>query len=377
MNNERWSRTLRLIGFVLLSALVGWTGARAALAAGPPSANVVHVVLFFSPTCGHCQYVESEVLPPLQEKYGAQLSITAVDVAQPGGQQLYQRAVRYFMVPEARIGVPTMIVGNVLLVGRLEVEQQLPALIDAGLTGEGVPLPSLYGLAAEPVGATDVGEAPLATAAVATAVATPNALANPVTVPDSAPAQPHAGISGYWLAMLILLLATGALLYGGWHLVRDNLALAEPPAVRSRLIPLLCAVGLGVSGYLAYVETQQVLAICGPVGDCNAVQSSTYAVLLGVPIAVWGLLGYVTLLGLWALQFVSRTRVRQLAARSMLALAAFATAFSIYLTALELFVIRAVCAWCLTSAGVSIAILLVVITAVTTHRQTSRSRFAT
>jgi uncharacterized membrane protein len=58
------------------------------------------------------------------------------------------------------------------------------------------------------------------------------------------------------------------------------------------LIPVLCAVGLGVAGYLAYVETTQVSAVCGPVGDCNTVQQSEYAHLFGIPIGVLGLLGY-------------------------------------------------------------------------------------
>lgn len=378
---ERWSRVFRLIGMILLSALAFVSGgyappAQADAATSPAEANVVHALLFYSPSCSHCEYVRSEVLPPLQKKYGARLAITAVDTSQQDGQQLYQRAVLYFMVPDSRRGVPTMIVGDAVLVGSLEVAEQLPALIDAGLAGDGMPLPSLYGLVAAPAGVTN--------AAGTTAVVTPDALTNPAAVPDSAPAvtepasgETRSGISGYWPAVLVLLLATGALLYGMWRLARGDLALAEPPAVRSFLIPLLCAVGLGVSGYLAYVETRQVLAVCGPVGDCNAVQSSTYAVLLGVPIAVWGLLSYVTLLGLWTLQFVAWARVRRWGGRAMLALATFATAFSVYLTALELFVIRAVCAWCLTSAVVSVAILLVVITAVTNRRRTSRPRLAT
>ena len=46
------------------------------------------------------------------------------------------------------------------------------------------------------------------------------------------------------------------------------------------------------AGYLTYVETQLVQAVCGPVGDCNAVQSSSYARLFGVlPVGVLGASG--------------------------------------------------------------------------------------
>ena len=47
---------------------------------------VVHAVLFYSPTCPHCQYVITETLPPLMEKYGNQLQIMGVDVTQPKGR---------------------------------------------------------------------------------------------------------------------------------------------------------------------------------------------------------------------------------------------------------------------------------------------------
>jgi len=56
----------------------------------------------------------------------------------------------------------------------------------------------------------------------------------------------------------------------------------------------LIALGLFIAGYLAYVETTGSTALCGPVGNCNAVQLSTYARLFGVlPIAYVGLIGYV------------------------------------------------------------------------------------
>lgn len=382
MNNHQ-RKLILLISLALLGGLVWLAGGRSALAqsdtavtTSSPGANTVHAVLFFSPTCGHCEYIRTEVLPPLQAQYGEQLSVTEVDVSQIDGQQIYQRALLYFMVPDSRRGVPTMIVGDTVLVGSLEVEEQLPVLTDAGLAGDGVMLPSLYGLATEPGAVeTDVADS----TAVADAAPIPDSVTIPDTVPvasETAVVETSSGVSGYWLAMLVLLLAIGALLYSAWRLVRGELALAEPPAVRSVLIPLLCVVGLGVAGYLAYVETQQVLAVCGPVGDCNTVQSSSYAVLMGVPVAVWGFLSYVTVLGLWGLQFVSNANLRRWAAWAMLALAAFATAFSIYLTALELFVIHAVCAWCLTSAVVSVAILLVVVTAVATRQQPSKPRFA-
>lgn len=52
--------------------------------------------------------------------------------------------------------------------------------------------------------------------------------------------------------------------------------------------------------YMAYVETQAVEAVCGPVGDCNAVQNNSYAKLFGVlPVGVLGVVGYAAILAAW------------------------------------------------------------------------------
>jgi uncharacterized membrane protein len=120
---------------------------------------------------------------------------------------------------------------------------------------------------------------------------------------------------------------------------------------RDWLIPVLCVIGLAVAGYLAYVETAQVEAVCGPVGDCNTVQQSSYARLFGIlPIGILGVIGYILILLTW---IVGREATRQVAAVTrfaLLGLTACGVLFSIYLTFLEPFVIGATCAWCLASA---------------------------
>lgn len=106
-----------------------------------------------------------------------------------------------------------------------------------------------------------------------------------------------------------------------------------------------------VAGYLAYVEVTQSEAVCGPVGKCNVVQQSPYALLFGVlPIGVLGLIGYVLIIAGWGLQHYGPKQWRGYAALSVWGMALFGTLFSIYLTFLEPFVIGASCAWCLASA---------------------------
>jgi uncharacterized membrane protein len=153
-----------------------------------------------------------------------------------------------------------------------------------------------------------------------------------------------------------LLYAIWRLFAAGPHLFR----LGNHPlnAVQTWLIPLLALAGLGVSIYLAYVEINQVEAVCGPVGECNIVQASPYARILGVPIAVLGILNYLLVMTLWLGRRWLPGLWAIMPALGLLGLSLVGVLFSIYLTWLEIFVIRAVCLWCLSSAVITLILLL-------------------
>jgi uncharacterized membrane protein len=111
--------------------------------------------------------------------------------------------------------------------------------------------------------------------------------------------------------------------------------------------------------YLSYVETTGAEAICGPVGDCNSVQESEYALLFGIlPIAVLGLVGYVAILAAYVVGRVADGVASDYADAATFLMAVFGLVFSTYLTFLEPFVIGATCAWCLTSAVCMIGVTL-------------------
>jgi uncharacterized membrane protein len=117
------------------------------------------------------------------------------------------------------------------------------------------------------------------------------------------------------------------------------------------LIPLLALIGIGVAGYLSFVEYNQVEAVCGPVGNCNAVQQSSYAKLFGViPVGFLGLLGYLSVIIFWLLDLLVLDGLGQLARLGLWVITLIGTLFSVYLTFLEPFVIGATCMWCLSSA---------------------------
>lgn len=169
--------------------------------------------------------------------------------------------------------------------------------------------------------------------------------------------------SGFTLATIILIGMAVAVVY---TFIAMYWGIQHPPRPRPQwveyLIPALVVIGMGVAGYLSYIEITATTAVCGPVGDCNAVNTSTYARLFGVlPIGVMGLVGYIAILTAW---LWGRFRSDKLASSMPLilfGLALFGTLFSIYLTYLEPFVIGAVCMWCLSSAVIMTILLLLTI----------------
>jgi uncharacterized membrane protein len=118
---------------------------------------------------------------------------------------------------------------------------------------------------------------------------------------------------------------------------------------------VLALIGLGVAGYLTYVHYEGIEPVCGLGGDCEKVQTSEWADLAGVPVALLGLIGYATIL---ATLFVEREEA--LIAGALVALVGFG--FSAYLTYRELFSIDAICPWCVASA-VIMTLLAIVMTA--------------
>ena len=117
----------------------------------------------------------------------------------------------------------------------------------------------------------------------------------------------------------------------------------------------VAAAGAGVAGYLTWAHYSHTAVACVRGGGCETVQSSSYAELASVPVALLGLVAYSAVLVLLAWD---APHARLGAA----AIALVGVVFSVYLLTLQLFVIHAVCVWCLAN-DVLIAPALAVVTA--------------
>jgi len=359
----RWLGILRALMLIMMFTLMlSWPGVAAA------DAPVVHAILFWSRTCPHCHYVIEEVLPPLQAHYGAQFRLKMLEGGELANVALYQAAVRQFNIPPERQGVPTLIIGDHVLVGSREIPEQLPGLIAQYLAAGGVNYPSLPGLE-RAVGVELCGNTPceeVAAPAETGAAAEPGIGGRP-PAPDTL-ANALAGV--------VLAALAAVLVYAGIAIRRTGrwvVATAGASPARSRrsqntadprrsgwsvLIPVFALIGLGVASYLAYTKLLHTDVICGPVGDCDAVQLTSYSELFGIPVAILGGLSYLGILFFWLLHRLFGGQLGWTALLILWGLAVIGAVFSLYLTFLEPFVIGAVCTWCLASAVCMALILL-------------------
>ncbi len=343
----------------------------------------VKAVLFYSPTCPHCHLVITETLPPLWKSYGGtidiyrsvsateeaqgeppfvgffgdQLSVLYVDVATQEGGEFFTAALEAFNLAETEGYVPTLFVGEIRLVGSGDIPAQFPGIVADGVEQGGIDWPALPGidqiLSGLVLETTVVAEA---TPTEAQAESPEEAAAIDVEAGSSVIERFKQDPLANSISVVVLL---GMLVSIGFVFA----SLRNPPIQKNpipshwMILPLLI-VGIAVAGYLFYVESSGTEAVCGPVGDCNTVQNSSYALFLGlVPIGTMGIIGYVALLIAWGITRIFSDRISDFALMAIFVMAMFGTLFSIYLTFLEPFVIGATCAWCLTSAVLMAAIL--------------------
>lgn len=123
-----------------------------------------------------------------------------------------------------------------------------------------------------------------------------------------------------------------------------------------RAIVALSAIGASISAYLTWVHYSGSLALCVGAAGCETVQASRYATLGPVPVALIGLIGLGTIgaLALWRL----RAGAPPASLTALFGLSVGASVFVVYLTYVELFVIGAICPWCVSVAVTTVAILV-------------------
>jgi uncharacterized membrane protein len=124
----------------------------------------------------------------------------------------------------------------------------------------------------------------------------------------------------------------------------------RPKSLSERFSLVIAAIGLVDSLYLIWIKIANNPVYClQGVGDCVSVNASKYSEIFGIPIAVFGVLGYLFILLI--LTFENRTNFLQENSLYVLfGITLVGILYSAYLTYLEIFVILAICPFCVLSA---------------------------
>ena len=127
------------------------------------------------------------------------------------------------------------------------------------------------------------------------------------------------------------------------------------------LAALVALAGLFVALYLTLYKLGYIGSLVCAVGSCEVVQTSRWATFLGFPVAVWGVAYYVAVLAVSLIglrgNLVDDPRVSQL----LVLMTGIGVVFSLWLTYLELFVIDAICMWCVVSAVLATILFVVAV----------------
>jgi len=125
------------------------------------------------------------------------------------------------------------------------------------------------------------------------------------------------------------------------------------------IIAALALAGVGLATYLAMYKLGFIGTLACGSGGCETVQLSRWATFLGLPVAIWGVGFYVALFALALLGTTDRFVDEAWVSHALLAMTGWGVIFSTWLTYLELYVINAICVFCVVS-GILVTVIFLV-----------------
>jgi len=140
------------------------------------------------------------------------------------------------------------------------------------------------------------------------------------------------------------------------------------------IVAALALAGIFVALYLLLYKIGIVGNLSCSIGSCETVNTSKWAVFLGAPVAAWGVGFYVVMFSLALVSLQDRYADSLGMSKLLVLVSGAGFLFSAWLTSLELFVIHAICQWCVMSAIIVTLIFLVSILDLRAERDTEKSQ---
>ncbi len=125
------------------------------------------------------------------------------------------------------------------------------------------------------------------------------------------------------------------------------------------LVALVALAGIFVALYLALYKLGYIGTLVCAVGSCETVQTSKWATFLGFPVGAWGVAYYIAVFAISIAGLSDALSENPAVSRVLVGMTGFGVLFSLWLTYLELFVIHAICQWCVFSAILATALFVI------------------
>ena len=132
----------------------------------------------------------------------------------------------------------------------------------------------------------------------------------------------------------------------------DGTALGVGGLMRWGALAVLGVAGMGVAAYLTYTHYADEVVACGGLGRCETVQQSEYATIAGIPVALLGGLAATALVAVALSRLGGLPLAVEWGSLATLGLTTASVAFAAYLTYVELFVLEAICIYCVALASI-------------------------
>ncbi|MEO7043370.1 MAG: vitamin K epoxide reductase family protein [Gemmatimonadaceae bacterium] len=142
--------------------------------------------------------------------------------------------------------------------------------------------------------------------------------------------------------------------------------------MRRMTIAALALIGAFVALYLTMYKMGAIGHLACGLGGCERVNTSSWSVFVGAPVAAWGLAFYVATFLVALAGTSARYAERVELSYVLTAMSIVGVAFSAWLTYLELYVIDAICKYCVSSAVIVTLIFLVSVADLVEHRRAGR-----
>lgn len=125
------------------------------------------------------------------------------------------------------------------------------------------------------------------------------------------------------------------------------------------IVATLALAGIFIALYLFLYKIGRIGNLSCSIGSCETVNLSRWSVFMGAPVAAWGVGFYVVMFGLSVASIQDRYADSLGMSKVLALVSGSGFVFSLWLTYLELFVIHAICQWCVISAIIVTTIFIV------------------